>query len=122
MLTEDRPLLRKKAPTAVGAFCVLPSTDQPGPSARFVLGVSGVVRAGPLVEIIGVAVRDIPLLLLWQDLKRVLWWWGWQCPFQCVRITVPWVGHGHFCTALKRIRHDPEEEQEGRKAQEGTPA
>jgi hypothetical protein len=83
---------RKKAPTAVGAFCIL---DQPRQL---------------------VAVLFVPVFLLWKNFERVLWGWAWQRPFQCVRIFVPWVRFSCLSTAKQRVGNDPEEEDEGCKA------
>lgn len=63
----------------------------------------------------------IPFFLLWKDLERMLWGWARQCPFQRVRIFIPWVVLCDACAPADCIEHNAKEEDEGCEGEERAP-
>ena len=65
--------------------------------------------------------RFVPFFLLWKDLERMFWGWARQCPFQRVRIFVPWVVLRDTCAPADCIEHNAKEEDEGCEGEERAP-
>ena len=66
-------------------------------------------------------VAFVPVFLLGQCFERVLWWWAWQGPLECICVLVPVVVLCHALACEQRVEHDADKQQEGCEGEKSAP-